>query len=143
MISLTELLVVALKFLSFWQFLLLRRKCSFQLNIILSFMCSKELQRKCINCSVWNFFPSSVEIISFLNTAWKEFQNLQFIHFLHAVSYLMWINSFTTNDRKTWQWWKIIYFIEGRYLSIKYFYMLLFLFGLMYRWNISLKEVLY
>ena len=70
-------------------------------------MCSKKLQRKCINCSVWNFFPSSVEIISFLNTAWKEFQNLQFIHFLHAVSYLMWINSFTTNDRKTWQWWKM------------------------------------
>ena len=39
-------------------------------------MCSKKLQRKCVNCSVWNFFPSSVEIISFLNTAWKELPNI-------------------------------------------------------------------
>ena len=55
-------------------------------------MCSKKLQRKCINCSVWNFFPSSVEIISFLNTAWNELPNTTICtfppcSFLSEVSY--------------------------------------------------------
>ena len=70
-------------------------------------MCSKKLQRKCINCSVWNFFPSSLEIISFLNTAWKELPKTTIYTFPHAVSYLKWDLFIPKNDRKTWQFWKI------------------------------------
>ena len=62
--------------------------------------------KKCINWSVWNFFPSSVEIFSFLNTVWKEIPNTTICTFPHAVSYLKWVLFILKNDRKTWQFWK-------------------------------------